>query len=219
MRALYERSKPGTSGPGDVQCSCMPHAPDPQQQRLTDEELEDVVEEIAKDEARAGDGVSFDQAREALRELDLPADKLDEAALKVRQRREAAALAKKEKKRLLLSVAAGVAVLVAAVAGFASWRSAQAEKVAAITATSPVLTEEAGRLRLSAKLMSAPKGESVPMTCTWSGESGALLHENAWQTKPVSHDAWETHCVLPSAPEHVKVAMKAHGRVVAESSR
>jgi hypothetical protein len=190
-----------------------------QPQRLTDEELQDVVEEIAKDEAHAGTGVSFDQAREALRELDLPAEKLDDAALKVRQRREAEALEKREKKRMLLAGAAVLAVLVSAGVGVTRWKSAEAGKIAAMTATDPVLTEEPGQLRLSAKLMSAPKGESVPMTCAWTGADGTLLHENAWQTKPISHDAWETHCVLPTPPAHVKVAMKAHGRVVAESSR
>jgi hypothetical protein len=197
----------------------MPEAPKPQPQRLTDEELEDVVEELAKEEAAAGSGLSFEQAREALRELDLPADKLVETAAKVRERREAAALEKSKKTRRLLAFASALAALVAVVAGLGLRSRAQAGSVAAITATQPVLTEDGGQLRMSAKLMNAPKGDSVPMTCSWTGEGGTLLHENAWQTKPVSHDAWETHCVLPKAVEHVKVAMKAHGRVVAESSR
>ena len=197
----------------------MPQAPDPQEKRLTDQEFEDVVEEIAKDQAQEGSGLSREQAREALRELDLPADKLDDVAVKVRQRREAATLEQTKKKRMLVLAAGVLAVLVTAGAGIGLWKDAQATKVAQITATNPVLSDEGGQLRLSAKLMSAPRGESVPMTCAWSGADGALLHESAWQTKPVSHDAWETHCVFPTAPEHVKVAMKAHGRVVAESSR
>ncbi len=195
----------------------MPQAPD--QQRLSDEELEEVVEEIAKDEAREGAGVSRSEAREVLRELDLPAEKLDEAAVKVRERREAQALEKSRKKRALLLGAGVLALVLSAGVGVGLWTQASAAKVARITAAEPVLSEEAGQLRLSAKLMSAPSGESVPMSCTWRSPEGALLQENAWQTKPVSHDAWETHCVLKSAPVHVKVAMTAHGRVVAESSR
>lgn len=195
----------------------MPQAPD--KQRLTDEEFEEVVEEIAKDEIGARDGVSLDQARDALRELDLPADKLDDVAVKVRERREAEARAASKKKRTLLVVAGAVAALLTFGVGIGLWRHAQAAKIAAITAVDPVLSEEAGQLRLSAKLMSAPNGESVPMACTWRGADGAFLHENAWQTKAVSHDGWETHCVLSNPPAHVKVAMKANGRVVAESSR
>jgi hypothetical protein len=195
----------------------MPQAPD--KQRLTDDEFEDVVEELAKEEAGAETGVSHDQAREALRELDLPADRLEDVAAKVRLRREAEALEKSKKRRTLLVAAGVLAALLAVGVGVGAWSRAQAAKVARITAVDPVLREEAGQLRLSAKLLSAPSGESVPMTCTWSGAGGALLHENAWQTKPVSHDAWETHCVLPTPPAHVKVVMKAHGRVVAESSR
>ncbi len=195
----------------------MPQAPD--KQRLTDEEFEEVVEEIAKDEAAAGTGVSHDQAREALRELDLPADRLDDVAVKVRERRDAEARAKTKKKRTLLVVAGALAALLTLGVGVRAWTQAQAANVARITASEPTLTEQAGQLRLSAKLMSAPKGESVPMTCAWHAADGALLHENAWQTKPVSHDAWETHCVLANPPAHVKVEMKAHGHVVAESSR
>lgn len=195
----------------------MPLAPD--RQHLTDEEFEDVVEEIAKEQAAAGTGVTADQAREALRELDLPPEKLDEAATKVRERHAALAAEKAKKKRTLLVALAVLAVLLMAGLGIGSWMQAKSAKVAAMTATDPVLTVEAGNLRLSAKLMSAPHGEGVPMTCAWRSPDGALLHENAWTTKPVSHDAWETHCVLPKAPEHVKVAMTAHGRVVAETSR
>lgn len=110
-------------------------------------------------------------------------------------------------------------MLLTAGAAIGLWRNAAAGKVAQISATDPVLSEERGQLRLSVKLMRAPNGETVPMTCAWRSAEGALLHENAWQTKPVSHDAWETHCVLQNAPEHVRVAMKAYGKVVAESSR
>jgi hypothetical protein len=195
----------------------MPQAPD--KQHLTDEEFEEVVEVLAKEEAGAETGVSHDQAREALRELDLPADRLEDVAVQVRLRREAEALSKSKKRRTLLVAAGVLAALLAVGVGVGAWTRAQTAKVAQITAADPVLREEAGQLRLSAKLMSAPSGESVPMTCTWRGADGALLHENAWQTKPVSHDAWETHCVLPTPPPHVKVVMKAHGRVVAESAR
>ena len=135
------------------------------------------------------------------------------------ERREAEALEKSRKKRTLLLSAGVLALLLSAGVGVGLWTQANAAKVARITAAEPVLSEEAGQLRLSAKLMSAPSGESVPMSCAWRSPDGALLQENAWQTKPVSHNAWETHCVLKSAPEHVKVAMMAHGRVVAESSR
>ena len=214
MVGLYKCSKSGTRGlarsPDQnvrcaatvVECGMLPA---PNQQRLTEEEFEEVVEEIAKDEMRTGSGVSLDHAREALRELDLPADKLDDATSKVRQRREEEALKKSKKKRTLLLGAGLVAVLLTASVGIGVWMQARADDMARITAGDPVLREEAGQLRLSAKLMQAPRGESIPMTCAWRGADGALLHENAWQTKPVTHDAWETHCVLQNAPEHVKV--------------
>ncbi|MBS2016477.1 MAG: hypothetical protein JST00_26565 [Deltaproteobacteria bacterium] len=195
----------------------MASPPDPS--RLTNEELEEVVEEIAKDHASDADGVSSKEAREVLRDLDLPAEKLEEAAAKVRVRREAEAREKTQKKQRLALGAALLAAVLAVAGGVVMWTQAKATKVARITAVDPVLAEEPGQLRLSAKLMSAPEGEAVPMRCAWRSPEGALLHENAWQTKPVSHDAWETHCILKGTPAHVKVTMTAHGKVVAESSR
>ncbi len=198
----------------------------PDRQKLTDEEFEEVVEEIAKEQAASGTGVTEEQAREALKELDLPPEKLEAAAEKVRERHAAEARAQaeekaKKKKRLVIGAGA-LAVAVACAIGVGVAVQAKATHtaaVAAITATDPVIIAEPNQLRMSAKLMSAPHGEAVPMTCSWRSPDGALLHENAWNTKPVSHDAWETHCVLPKTPEHVKVVMTAHGRVVAETSR
>lgn len=191
------------------------HAPD----KLSEDEFEDVVEEIAKKQAAAADGVSKDDARKALQELDLPADKLDEATAAVRQRREAEAAAKTKRTRLLAIGGVVAALVVTAVVGVAMMKQAAAGKLARITAQDTTLTEEGGQLRFSTKLMNAPKGDTLPMTCVWRAPDGALLHENAWQTKPITHDAWETHCVFQKAPEHVKVEMKTSDRIVAESSR
>lgn len=193
----------------------MPLAPD----KLTEDEFEDVVEEIAKKQADAAEGVSHDDARKALQELDLPADKLDEATATVRQRREAELRAAAKKKRLVLFGVGALALLLTLGAAVGMLKQAQVGKVARITAADTTLAEEGGQLRLSTKLMNAPKGDALPMTCAWRAPDGTLLHENAWQTKPISHDAWETHCVFQKAPEHVKVTMKASDRVIAESSR
>lgn len=194
----------------------MPLAPD---QRLSNEEFEEVVEEIARKQSDAERGVSVDEARSALQELDLPASKLDEATELIRARRAQEARVAQKKRRVLLAVASAVALVLAVGTAIGVSAHSRSTKVSAMTASETTLTEESGQLRLSTKLMAAPKGESVPMTCAWRSPEGTLIHENAWKTKPISHDAWETHCVLQKAPPHVKVEMRAFDRVVAESSR
>ena len=164
-------------------------------------------------------GVSLDEARQALRELDLPADKLDDAARKVRERRIAEARAQQTKKRRIMLAVGALAGLLAFWGAVGAWRHSTAVAIAKITAVDATLVDQAGQVQMSAKLMNAPKGDGVPMSCAWRSPDGALLHENVWTTKPVTHDAWETHCVLPKAPPHLKVEMKAHGRTVAETSR
>ncbi len=191
----------------------MPPAPEP---RLSEQEFQEVVGEIAKDQAS---GVSQEEARVALRELDLPADKLDEATAKVRERRAAEALAEQTKKRQKWMVAGALATLLTVGVAVTAFRHSATVAIEKITAVDPKLLDEAGQTKLSVKLMNAPKGDAVPMSCAWRSPEGKLLHENVWSTKAVTHDAWETHCVLKQAPPHLKVEMKAHGRTVAESSR
>ena len=194
---------------------------EPRAQPLTRDEFEQVVEEIAHEKVRTEDDVSPSDARAALRELDLPEDQLDEAAAKVRHRREVAAREKTKRRRRLVVVAGSLVALLVVGLAFAGWSRARAGQLAAITAEHPTLTEQQGQLRLTATLMHAPSGESVPMACTWRGAGGVVIAQSAWITKPVTHDSWETHCVLknPSPPAHVTVEMTAHGRRVAESSR
>jgi hypothetical protein len=189
--------------------------PTSKQERLTEQEFEEAVGELAQDEI----GVARSDAEAAVRELGLPAEKLDEAVATVRARNALREQAKTENKKKLTILAAIGALVLATVVGASVVMQGTAAAQARITATDPTLAEEAGQLRLSAKLSNAPNGEPVKMSCDWKSPDGALIHQNAWETKPVSHELWETHCVLKSAPPHVQVQMRAHGKVVAESSR
>lgn len=183
--------------------------------RLQDDELQEVVQELSQEET----GVPLEDARAALRELDLPADRLEEAVEKVRARKAQAAYEAHTKKRKVVAIASAVALVLATVVGITAYSHNQEEARARITATSPTLSEETGKLKLSVKLMDAPKGSAVPMTCAWRTPEGTLLHENSWKTKSIDHDAWETHCVLNTVPDHVQVEMRAYDRVVAKSSK
>jgi hypothetical protein len=183
--------------------------------RISDAVFQDVVADLANEEQ----GVTLEEARATLAELNLPADKLEQAADRVRQRHAGEVFERMEKMRRMLLLAGACVIATLAIVGVLLYRQRQAAERARITAIAPQLIQEANQLKLSVKLMDTPKDESVSMTCTWQTLDGTLLHQNAWQTKPVNHDAWETHCVLDNAPEHVKVEMRAYGRVVAMSSK
>jgi hypothetical protein len=195
----------------------MKHMRPVPEKQLSEQEFEDVVEQIATEQNQSG--VPLEDARAALRELDLPADRLEDAVEKVRAKRSETQARQHTKKRKLqvaaTAIASALAVTIAAVS-YSHNRTALAERT---TAQDAVLSEEPGQLKLSAKLMNAPKDQPAPMTCAWTTPEGKLLHENAWQTKPVNHDAWETHCVLKEAPPHVNVEMRAYGKTVAKTSR
>jgi hypothetical protein len=187
------------------------------QKKLSDDELSDVVEEVARQQNEAG--IPLETASEALHELDMPTDRLEEAVANVRMQRKLQAQAKAITKRRLSLALAGAAIALMTIVGVVGYAQRQTTMHAQITASQSALTEESGQLKLTTKLMDAPKGDAVNMSCTWRTPEGTLLHENVWETKPVTHDAWETHCVLRETPTHVRVEMRAFDRVVAESSR
>lgn len=50
------------------------------------------------------------------------------------------------------------------------------------------------QLELELELDRLPLGAAFALTCEWRGPQAELRHENSWQTKPISHNPWPTHC-------------------------
>jgi hypothetical protein len=184
---------------------------------LTTREFEDAVELIASEQN--AELIAREDAEAVLRELDMPAARLGAAVATVRERHaleaEAAIKRKARYKYALIGIAA---VIVVTGVGLWTQRGTQAKR-SAVTAIRPMLVDEPGQLKLHATLMGIPQGEVVDVRCTWRAVDGTILHENAYRTKPVSHDAWDTHCTLKNAPDHVKVEMRAFERVLAQAER
>jgi hypothetical protein len=80
----------------------------------------------------------------------------------------------------------------------------------------PVQRSASPQLELEIELTHAPLGAALELTCQWRGPSGDMRYDNAWQTKPISHDPWPTHCRHAFTPTDDAgswtVAMKAGQR-------
>ena len=50
------------------------------------------------------------------------------------------------------------------------------------------------QLELELELDRMPLGAAFSLSCEWRGPHGETRHENSWQTKPISHNPWPTHC-------------------------
>jgi hypothetical protein len=170
--------------------------------KIDRDELAEIVEETARiaEEERAL--VDLPQARQILRELDLPAEHLDDTRQALATRR-SERLARR--KRALIVAALGLACVVSG-AGLAWHAHAKAEALASISVSQSTLTLHgvpvatsltrvaAPELVFDVVLAEAPQGASLDLTCVWRAPDGAVRYENRWQTKPVDRSLWPTHC-------------------------
>lgn len=166
--------------------------------------LDDIVDEITRMKRSESEALDQEQTRQVLRELDLPADRLEEAQAAIALRDQ---LARAGARRLrLVSVAALVLVLGAVAVG---WRvHARKEALAHMTASRTTLSLGQGgaplsgdidrssrpELWLEVVLVDPPQGGSLDLRCEWTGPASGASYENHWETKDIDKSAWPTHC-------------------------
>jgi hypothetical protein len=172
------------------------------------DELPEIVEEAARLAEEDANRVDAPEARRILEELDLPADRLDEARLAVALRRATARV--RLRRRLVLAAACAVVALTAGVVVLHHNAHEQASAAMTVTessltsqgspVTSPLSRAAAPEVVLTAVLAHAPHDEAADLTCDWTGPSGQLEHQSHWQTKSIDRDVWPTHCKHSFAP-------------------
>jgi len=198
--------------------------------RIDPKELQGVIAEIQKiSQAREGT-LTFDQAREILRELNLPDELLEEALVQVK-RQEAA----KEQSRMNFMVTAGILlVLFVGIGGNIWWQQHQAEKLAQVEVQAsnvalganpdqPVTTlSRPSEVVYQVTLKNAPIGQRLNMACDWLSPSGEVVHQNRYQTKEITKSVWKTRCkhqIDGSAPAgNWQVTMYLDSRAIARNS-
>lgn len=170
--------------------------------KIDPKDLGEIVEETARLEEESQGDIEREQARQILRELDLPASRLEEAEALVSVRRE------KAKRRAHLTKVLGVGAAVAVLLGGTwGWRYAvraradarmtairSALSVGGKTVSSPLLRGAQSDVRLEVVLDHPVQGAQLDLRCDWTGPSGELRDQNRWQTKTIDKDVWTTHC-------------------------
>jgi hypothetical protein len=193
--------------------------------------VKEIVAEVQKIERSRNALLTLDETRGVLRELDLPAELLDEALAAIRARNEAS-----HGRRRTIARAAGAAIAVLAVAaGLFAWRQHESSKFArtvaasayvgagpAEAATSTFHRSQQPELVFRVTLKDAPLGEKVPLACDWLGPEGRPLHQSSWRTQPIDRDPWPTHCRMQATPASPtgtwRVRMTQDGREIASQT-
>ncbi|MCS6781620.1 MAG: hypothetical protein RMI89_03910 [Gloeomargarita sp. SKYBB_i_bin120] len=171
-------------------------------ERLTREQLNQLIAEVQRIADRQLDTIGLAQAREILRELNLPDDLLEEALLQIRRRQAA-----KQQQLLNRLVVGGVALFLAvAIGGYvylerrkesliANVRSQAAQVTLAQRPEQPVqVVMRPSEVVYRVTLVNAPVGQKLPMACDWVNPQGTVVHQNRYQTKQISTPLWNTRC-------------------------
>ncbi len=170
--------------------------------KIDRDELPEIVEETARLEEEDQALLETKEAKQILRELDLPDTRVDEARKVIAERK--VERARQTKGRVIGAVIA--AVVVVGVAALALRSSTHTEALGQMSvaqaalklgnAPLPATVPRAAspEIALDLVLEKAPQGSALPLTCAWSAPDGSLRYQNRWETKSIDRDRWPTRC-------------------------
>ena len=171
------------------------------EQRLTTQQLEQIVGEVGRLAHRQQAELDRSQVQEILQELNLPPELLDEAMIQV-QRKEALA---KERKRNTGIAIAGITAVAIIFAGTSLFFQNQTAKLSKITASQDRVTlvqsdenstiiGKGADVVYRVTLNDAPIDEKLNLTCNWLNPQGQITHTNRYDTKNITTAVWNTQC-------------------------
>jgi hypothetical protein len=200
------------------------------EQRLTSEQLTQIVREVAQLSLKQQDELSQAEVGEILQELGLSPLLLEEAMVQI-QRREALDRQQRQQKQILMGT---IAVAAVAIAAFLWFTQRQQQTLAQVTAQGDRLTlaQDSGNtlstvnrngsseLYYRVTLKDAPIGQKLPLSCTWTDAKGQVVKQNSYETKPITTAVWPTSCRATlgptAAPGTWRVQMQLQGRPVSD---
>ena len=200
--------------------------------RLTQQQLTQVVAEIEKLSQRRESELAREEVEDILQQLNLPSDLLDDALVQI-QRRQALETQQKRQRWLVMGV---VAVLVGAIAiGTVSIQQRQ-QAYSRISSYQPRLTlaQDSGsnltiidrgnspKAYYRVTLQNAPIGEKLSLSCDWLDPSGKVAHQNRYETRQIDKAVWQTYCYYQFGTAAVagnwKVQMSLRDRILSSTS-
>jgi hypothetical protein len=171
------------------------------EQRLTTQQLEQIVGEVGRLAYRQQAELDRSQVQEILQELNLPPELLDDAMIQV-QRKEA--LVKEQKRNRGIAIA-GVSLIVISLIGTSWLLQNQAAKLTKIYVTQDRITlvqngenltkiSKGTEIAYRVTLSNAPIDQKLNLTCNWLDPQGQVSHINRYDTKNITTPIWNTTC-------------------------
>ena len=199
--------------------------------RLTQDELAQIILEIEKMRSRTEDELTREQVEEILQELNLSPDLLDDALRQLRRKQ-----ALKAQQRRNRSIGLGVVVSLLVVVGLAVFFGQQHNSaIAKVQAQDDRITlkqnksdnfevierQNSPQVVYRVTLKDAPIGKNLDLLCNWINPNGEVVKQNRYQTRNITTSVWNTRCrytLSSSAPVgNWQVEMLLNGRRLSEA--
>jgi hypothetical protein len=174
-------------------------------ERLTQQQLSQIVTEVARLERQRQDELEPEQVREILRELSLPPELLEEAIARVQQDH-LAVQQRSRRQRFVIATGLGLTIATALIVFFAI-----PKPVTPLVASQDRITlaeDDGGNLTTinrqsnpevvyRVRISNAPVGDRLSLSCNWIAPEGEVVHQNRYQTQTVTTPVWNTVCRYP----------------------
>lgn len=201
-------------------------------QRLTQEQLAQIIAEIEKLKALEEEELDRKQIEEILQELNLPPDLLDDALTQLQRKQ--ALKAQQKRNRLIIGTIVGLLVMVIGFSAFSIQNYHTA--IARVQAQQDRVTlgrnngdnlqviERQGNPEVFYRvtLKDAPVGRKLQLACNWINPDGELVGQNLYQTRKITTSVWNTYCryqiLAVAVPGNWQVQMLLNNRKLSETS-
>ncbi|MEH2240453.1 DUF3859 domain-containing protein [Nostoc sp.] len=201
-------------------------------QRLTQEQLLQIVTEVEGLQVRREAELDQQQVREILQELNLPPELLDEALIQL-NRRQALEVQQRRNRWITSGVVAVLVVAIASTIFFMQQQNSVLSRVSAQQDRITLVQNSGGDLKTISRqtnpevfygvtLKDAPLGKKLALSCNWIDPSGQIVKQNNYQTREISTSVWDTQCrytINPAATVgNWKVQMFLEGRQISDET-
>ncbi|MEH1811252.1 MAG: DUF3859 domain-containing protein [Nostoc sp.] len=201
-------------------------------QRLTQEQLSQIVTEVEGLQLRREAELDQQQVREILQELNLPPELLDEALIQL-NRRQALEVQQRRNRWITSGVVAVIVVAIASTIFFMQQQNSVLSRVSAQQDRITLTQDNGGDLKTISRqtnpeiyyhvtLKDAPLGKMLALSCNWIDPSGQIVKQNNYQTREINTSVWDTQCrytINPAATVgNWKVQMFLEGRQISDAT-
>ncbi|MBD2615384.1 MAG: DUF3859 domain-containing protein [Nostoc sp. ZfuVER08] len=173
-------------------------------QRLTQEELAQIVTEVESLQTRREAELDQQQVKEILQEMNLPPELLDEAIVQL-HRRQALSVQQRQNRWITSGVVALLAVVSASTIFVIQQQNSALARVSAQQDRITLAQNNSGNLNTISRqtnaqvfyrvtLKDAPLGKKLTLSCNWLDPNGKIVKQNNYQTREINTSVWNTQC-------------------------